>query len=353
MDETCERTNVDGNVGLAFGLVIAAGMSTCLGAAIAFCMPRDRHLFLAICLAIAAGVMLFVSFVEIYGKATHLISLCVFNSDGEPNEPLGFLYSTLCFFGGAFLVFLFSLMLHVVDSYQTRRSAGIKSVESDKLAANDEESPVAPEANTNSQTKAQDPERPPDGGNENNSDPEGVNVEEQRSTHHMNLEGELAATVYTAKDTKALLRMGTFTAFALALHNFPEGLATFVSVLEDPKVGASVAFAIAIHNIPEGICVAAPIFYATGSRLKGFFWAALSGMAELLGALLGYAILRRVFNSLAYGVLFGIVTGMMVYISLVELLPAAHKYDPEDKVTTYALISGMIIMAISLVLFEF
>lgn len=126
-----------------------------------------------------------------------------------------------------------------------------------------------------------------------------------------------------------------------------------MAVLEDPSVGASVAIAIGIHNIPEGVCVAMPIYYATGSRKKAFFWATLSGMTELVGALLGWIVLRKVFNPVVYGVLFGLVGGMMVYISLKELLPTAHRYDPTDKVTSICLVAGMAVMAISLVLFEF
>jgi len=123
--------------------------------------------------------------------------------------------------------------------------------------------------------------------------------------------------------------------------------------LEDPSVGVSVAVAIGIHNIPEGICVAMPIYYATGSKWKAFFWATMSGMTELVGAFLGWIVLRKVFNQVVYGALFGIVAGMMVYIALKELLPTAHRYDPEDKVTTFGLIGGMAILALSLVLFEF
>lgn len=130
-------------------------------------------------------------------------------------------------------------------------------------------------------------------------------------------------------------------------------MATFIAVLEDPKVGASVAIAIGIHNIPEGICVAMPIYYATGSKWKAFFWATLSGLTELVGALLGWLVLRKIFTPIVYGVLFGIVGGMMVYIAVKELLPTAHRYDPEDKVTTIGLIFGMVAMAVSLVLFEF
>lgn len=115
----------------------------------------------------------------------------------------------------------------------------------------------------------------------------------------------------------------------------------------------SVAIATAIHNIPEGICVAMPIYYATGSRLKAFFWAFLSGMTELLGALLGFVVLKEVVTPEIYGVLFGLVGGMMVYISIKELIPTAHKYDPDDQVTTISFVGGMAIMALSIVLFSF
>ena len=96
-----------------------------------------------------------------------------------------------------------------------------------------------------------------------------------------------------------------------------------------------------------------PIYYATGSKWKGFFWATLSGASELIGALLGYIVLRKVLSQTVYGVLFGIVAGMMVFISLKQLLPTAHKYDPNNRVTTASLCIGMSIMALSLVLFKF
>merc|ERR1719190_247306 len=113
------------------------------------------------------------------------------------------------------------------------------------------------------------------------------------------------------------------TAAAIAIHNFPEGLATFVATLMDPAVGATLAVAIAIHNIPEGLCVALPIYYSTQSRVKGFLWALLSGLSEPVGALIGYAIIKSTgddMNQLVYGILFGLVGGMMVMIVILELL---------------------------------
>ena len=152
-------------------------------------------------------------------------------------------------------------------------------------------------------------------------------------------------------ENEKLVRMGVSTALAIGLHNFPEGLATFVATLADPSVGAVLAIAIGIHNIPEGLCVALPIYYATGNRIKAFLWALVSGVSEPVAALLGWASLAGSFSDSLYAVMFGLVGGMMVIISTRELIPTAHRYDPQDTVVTYSFIVGMGIMASSLVLF--
>jgi zinc transporter, ZIP family len=154
------------------------------------------------------------------------------------------------------------------------------------------------------------------------------------------------------EEEKKLTALGYNTALAIGLHNFPEGLATFVTALEDPKVGAVLAIAIAIHNIPEGLCVSLPIYYATGSRTKGFMWGVLSGVSEIVAAILGWIILASLFSSITYAIMFGIVAGMMVIISVHQLLPTAHFYDPENKCVTYCFIGGMATLALSLVLFK-
>lgn len=153
------------------------------------------------------------------------------------------------------------------------------------------------------------------------------------------------------ENKRRLIKMGLTTALAIGLHNFPEGLATFVAAVDDPSVGAVLACAIAIHNIPEGLCVALPIYYATGSRMKAFLWALLSGASEVVAALLGWAVLATVVDDATYAALFGLVAGMMVIISIRELLPTAHHYDPEDTVVTHSFVAGMVLMAVSLVLF--
>jgi zinc transporter, ZIP family len=149
---------------------------------------------------------------------------------------------------------------------------------------------------------------------------------------------------------KNLNRMGMFSALAITIHNFPEGIATFVGALADPALGMSIAVAVAIHNIPEGIAVAVPIYYATGSRKKAFTLSFLSGLAEPVGALLGFFLMMHFFTDTLFGMLFAAVAGIMVFISLDELLPTAEKYG-EHHIAMYGLVAGMAVMAASLVLF--
>ena len=146
-----------------------------------------------------------------------------------------------------------------------------------------------------------------------------------------------------------LCRTGLFMAVVLAIHNFPEGLVTFMSGLTNITLGISIAVAIAIHNIPEGIAVALPIYHSTGSKRKAFGFSLLSGMAEPLGAVVGYFFLRSVFNDFTFGVLLATVAGIMVYISLDELLPMAQEYG-NGHVEILGVVIGMFVMAVSLVL---
>jgi ZIP family zinc transporter len=152
--------------------------------------------------------------------------------------------------------------------------------------------------------------------------------------------------------------MGLFTALALAIHNFPEGLATFLAALQDPGLGAAIAVAIALHNIPEGISVAVPVFYATGSRRKAFLYSFLSGLAEPVGAGIAYAGLRVLVSDESglvppqvMGILFAGVAGIMVYISLDELLPTSREYGKGHD-SLLGLVAGMAVMALSLLLMK-
>jgi len=168
--------------------------------------------------------------------------------------------------------------------------------------------------------------------------------------HEPHMIEELCQDSCSDKD-KRLLRMGLFSAIAIAIHNFPEGLATFTAALKDPKIGVSIAIAVAIHNIPEGIAVSVPVYHATGSRKRAFIMSFLSGLSEPAGALIGFFVLLRFFNDAIYGVLFAAVARIMVFISLDELLPASREYG-EHHLSMYGIVGGMIVMAASLVLFS-
>lgn len=152
-----------------------------------------------------------------------------------------------------------------------------------------------------------------------------------------------------APDGARLSRVGLLAALAIGIHNFPEGMASFIAALEDPAIGATIAVAIAIHNIPEGIAVSVPVFFATGSRKRAFWWSLLSGLAEPLGAVIGYVLLAPFFTPTLFGVMLGAVAGIMVFISLDELFPAAREYG-EGHLAIYGLIAGMAVMAVSLLL---
>jgi len=152
----------------------------------------------------------------------------------------------------------------------------------------------------------------------------------------------------TARRYKKLLRSGIIVAVALALHNFPEGIATFAGAMHDTSLGLSIAIAIALHNIPEGIAVAAPIYAATKNRAKAVGYAALSGAAEPLGAIAGYILLSWLLPESVIGIIFSSVAGMMVYISINELLPAAKDYETSRHQTVVGFMAGCAIMLISL-----
>jgi ZIP family zinc transporter len=154
------------------------------------------------------------------------------------------------------------------------------------------------------------------------------------------------------------MRMGLFTALAIGIHNFPEGLATFLAALQDPHLGVAIAIAIALHNIPEGISVSVPIFYATGDRNKAFLYSLLSGLAEPVGAFAGYLAIRLFMGgengglpTQVMGILFGGVAGIMVYISLDELLPTSRAYGKGHD-SILGLVAGMLVMALSLLLMK-
>lgn len=258
----------------ALGLTLFAGLSTGIGSIMSFLSKKFNPKFLALSLGFSAGVMIYVSLVEIFVKANESLSAAHGADRGE-------LFTVIAFFAGIAVI---AIIDKLIPSYENPHE--IKNIEI----------PIATE------------------------------------------------------NSAKLKRMGLFTALAIAIHNFPEGLATFMAALHDPTLGVSIAVAIAIHNIPEGIAVSTPIYYATKSRKKAFWLSFLSGLAEPIGAIVGYFLLRNLFNESTFGIIFASVAGIMVYISLDELLPTAEEYG-EHHIAIGGLIAGMAVMAISLILF--
>jgi ZIP family zinc transporter len=311
------------NANLGFGLVVAAGLSTAVGAAAVYFKVLVRlasKSVLASGLGFSGGVMLYVSFVEIFVKSQDAFAEAI------EDEAHAYIAATGCLFAGMLLLRIVAMLVHALDKNH-------KCLE-DPSEGPQIRSPVMSPGTM--------PDVPPP------AEPGLVETPAEGSSPDGAAEGAVHK-----KDAR-LQAMGLNTALAIALHNFPEGLATFVATLADPSVGVTLAIAIAIHNVPEGLCVALPIYYASGSRHKGFFWALLSGLSEPVGALIGYLIIKASgedMNQTVYGILFGMVAGMMIMIVLLELLPTALRYDPADKYVTNSMVLGMVVMAASLVLF--
>eukprot|EP00946_MAST-07B_sp_MAST-7B-sp1_P001961 g1961.t1 len=357
------------NVGLAFALVIVSGLCTGVGAMLVLCgqcVVLHNKLVLAGALGLSSGVMLYVSFVEIIGK-----SMSGFEEAGvagDSGSGTVYLAGTLCFFGGVLLMIGLDKCVHFlggeadvghgeIPSLGKPDTRVLSDVKDEDLAAAVPSSPKASSRGVRLEDLDDDVES---GVRESksakptlNSEDKAENAEKSMKALQVEVPGESVDSL-TSNANKAngkLQKMGLMTALAIGIHNFPEGLATFVATLQDPSVGAALAVAIGIHNIPEGLCVSIPIYYSTGSRKKALAWALLSGISEPVGALLGYLVLMNRMGPMAFGIVFGFVGGMMVYICIHELIPTAHRYDPDDKVTTWTVILGMAIMALSLVLF--
>ena len=266
---------MDGNVWIAFGLTLLAGLSTGIGSIIAF-LTKKNTWFLSVSLGFSAGVMIYVSMIEIFYKAKETLV-------NELGSREGYIATVAAFFSGMIIIGL-------IDKLIPQKSNPHEVQKSDDI-----------------------PLFPP--------------------------------------DKEKLLRTGIFTAAAIAIHNFPEGLATFVSALQEPSLAIPIVIAIALHNIPEGIATSVPIYYATGSKKKAFLYSFASGLSEPIGAIVGYIVLIPFMSNTVYGILFSAVAGIMVFISLDELLPAAREYG-KHHLSIYGLVGGMLLMAISLLLFQ-
>ncbi len=274
----------------AFLLTLFAGLSTGLGGLVILLPRRPSLRLLSFGLGFSAGVMVFVSLAELLPQARRLIG-------GPLGEGLGDWLAYGCFFGGILL------------------SRGL-----DALVPEPEKNPheVVPVADLDFLVTDASSRR---------SDPAAIVGDQSRS----------------------LERVGLLTALAIAIHNFPEGMATFVTAISDTSLGLSVAVAVAIHNIPEGISVAVLVFFATRSRRKAFLHSLASGLAEPLGAVAVYLVLMHFINDTVVGAMLAAVGGIMVFIAFDELLPAARAYGKGHLEVT-GIVLGMAVMAVSLAL---
>jgi len=239
-------------------LTIFAGLSTLIGGLIVFFIKKTKDSYLSIAMGFSAGVMIFVSFVELLPQSINSI---------------GYLPAIISFFVGLIVIYLIDVF--IPHSYEA------ECVE--------------------------------------DSDRKKINLK----------------------------RCGVFLAIGIAIHNFPEGIAVFYSSLTDLKLGLAIALAITLHNIPEGMAVAMPIYYATGSKIKAFWYSFWAGMAEPIGALLTLLFLYRFINNTILNIILALVAGLMIFISFDELLPKAY-----DQKNTHPIILGiflgMVVMALSL-----
>ncbi len=275
----------------AFSLTLLAGLSTGIGAALAFFTRANNHVILSVGMGFSAGVMVYISFVEILVKSRHAFESLYGPINGE-------LLALLAFFGGFALSFIIDRLIpDDVNPHELRQDKELATLKTDTGT---------------------------------------------RPNHHLSPE---------PLHDISLRRTGIFTAIAIGIHNFPEGFATFMSALDDITLGIPIALAIAIHNIPEGMAVSLPIYQATGKRLLAFNYAFISGLAEPIGALAGYFLLLPFMGEATMGITFGMVAGIMIYISFDELLPAARIYG-NAHTTILGIALGMAVMGVSLILFK-
>lgn len=264
---------MDSNILYPLLLTLGAGLATGIGSAIAFLARRTNKRLLSFSLGLSGGVMIYVSFVELFQQSQLTLA-------AEWGQRPGTAMTVACFFAGI-------LLIGIIDRL-------VPSVENPHEAHRVEE-------------MAEQPRNP------------------------------------------KLMRMGLMTALAIAIHNFPEGIATFTTAIDDTTLGAAIAVAIAIHNIPEGIAVSVPVYYATGDRAKAFRLSLLSGVAEPVGALLAWLVLMPFMSPTLMGCILAGVAGIMVFISIDELLPAAREYG-EAHISIYGVVTGMAVMAVSLLM---
>ncbi|CAH0478371.1 unnamed protein product [Peronospora belbahrii] len=318
------------DVGIAFALNIAAGAATVLGGMVIFSkrlVYLANPVSLAVALSVSSGVMMFISLAELFGKAVHSLTQGIRTEDMSDEKATGhgWLAAICCFAFGIGLLYVIDMVVHKISpEHEMTEIENLKGVresmqqfESYKMANKSSTPCVESGPSTCAEPT-----------------PNYVQMNENAK--------------------QSLQRMGLLSALAIGIHNLPEGVATYVGAIQNSSVGFSLAVGIGLHNIPEGIAVAAPIYFATGSRSRGIMWCAISAGAEPLGGLVAWLAIGNGMEPLSEGILFGIVCGIMVCICVKELIPTAYKFAKDKThIVAFGNFAGMFIMAASLTLFGY
>jgi len=343
---------------LGIGLATGAGLATCIGASVVFCRPlmeMANNKFLAGGLAFSAGVMLYISLFEIIHKSANGFTVttdaCRETSlveDCKPG-PIPQLYALLSFALGIAIMYLIEIIVHKLVGRCEHFDADLALQDYKGCCESRNLDVDIRHSRQDADEHAVGP----------SSVELGVPVE-PRSLKKESVEFDKPRMISQAQSER-LRTTGIITALAIGFHNAPEGIVTFLGAYDDSEALAfELFFAILMHNIPEGLCIAIPVFYSTESPWKGFLWAFLSGLTETVGAFIGLLIIHLAAgdntdiksDNPVFGVLFGVVAGVMVMVCFQEILPTSYKYDPNQKITTHAIMAGMLVMGFSIFLFE-
>ncbi|KAK1944707.1 Zinc transporter ZupT [Phytophthora citrophthora] len=313
-------------VAVAFALNIAAGAATILGGMVIFSkrlVYLANPLSLAVALSISSGVMMFISLVEIFGESVNLLTEGLRTEDmtEETATGHGWLSATGCFAVGIILIYSIDVIVHKLSpEHEITEIENLGDVRGSMAQMESEKLNSTPCVEAQVQTP-------------------------QSTGYYINMDEN-------AK--RALQRMGVLSALAIGIHNLPEGIATYVGAIQNSSVGFSLAVGIGLHNIPEGIAVAAPIYFATGSRWRGILWCAISAVAEPIGGLIAWLAIGDGMDPVSEGILFGIVCGIMVCICVKELIPTSYKFAKDKThIVAVGMFAGMFIMVASLTLFGY
>ena len=271
---------MDPNVVNSFILTLVVGLTMGFGSLFSFLVKGENKKFLSLALSFSAGIMIYISFMEIFPEGMHLIE------ESAPGNK-GHFIALASFFGGMIFIALLEKAVHSM-------------------------------------------------GGHHHHDIEDVHDKEEHSHDHL--------------DKKHLEKLGIMTAISIGIHNLPEGLAIFTTGLKDITIAIPLAIAVILHNIPLSIAISVPIYYATNSKKKAFIYSTLVGLCQPLGAIIGYALFSSFFSDMLFGILFCIISGIMIFVSLDELIPASQQYE-DHHFSVYGTILGMLVMAVSLMFF--